>query len=112
MVLLAIGLLAAAPPAARGRVALTISGGVSLGNYEAGLTWVIIRYLRIAANRTELAAVTGASAGATNAFLAAAMWCADENVDADPDTNLFHDLWAPVGLDDLLPEGSAAQIAL
>jgi len=108
MLLLAIGLLAAAPSPPRGRVALTISGGVSLGNYEAGLTWAIIRYLRVAANRTELAAVTGASAGATNAFLAAAMWCEDESADADPDSNLFHDLWAPVGLQELLPERSSA----
>ena len=108
MLLLAIGLLAASPSPSRGRVALTISGGVSLGNYEAGLTWAVIRYLRVAANRTELAAVTGASAGATNAFLAAAMWCEDESVDSDPDANLFHDLWAPVGLEDLLPERSSA----
>jgi predicted acylesterase/phospholipase RssA len=108
MILLAFGLLAAPPSAPPARLALTISGGVSLGNYEAGLTWAIIRYLRIAASQTELAALTGASAGAANALLAAAMWCEDKAVDDDPDTNLFHDLWAPIGLEALVPDGPSA----
>ena len=113
MILLAVALLAAAPSAPsapRGRLALVISGGVSLGNYEAGLTWAVVRYLRLAGRRTDFAAVTGASAGATNALMAAAMWCEDpsETRDDDPNKNLFHDLWAPVGLDELLPEDESA----
>jgi hypothetical protein len=38
--------------------------------------------------------------------MAAAMWCEEptEKRDEHPDTNLFHDLWAPVGLEDLLPD--------
>ena len=40
MILLALALLAAPPPSLpRGRLAFTISGGVILGSYEAGLTW-------------------------------------------------------------------------
>src|SRR5712664_2473185 len=108
MILLAIGFLAAPPSAPPARLALTISGGVSLGNYEAGLTWAVIRYLRSEASHMELAALTGASAGAANAFLAAAMWCEDQAVDDNPDTNLFHDLWAPVGLEALVPDGPSA----
>jgi predicted acylesterase/phospholipase RssA len=108
MILLAIGLLAATPSAPRAKLALTISGGVSLGNYEAGLTWAIVRSLRTAATLTDLAAVTGASAGATNAFMAAAMWCEDDSLDDDVDKNMFHDLWAPVGLEELLPDASSA----
>src|SRR5437660_11772173 len=107
MILLALALLAAPPPSgARGKLALTISGGVSLGSYEAGLTWAIVQYLRVSENASDLAAVTGASAGAANALMAAAMWCEDrgETGDADPDRNLFHDLWAPIGLEDVLPD--------
>src|SRR5467141_1476996 len=110
MILLALALLAAPPPSlARGRLAFTISGGVSLGSYEAGLTWAIVRYLR-ASGGTDLAAVTGASAGGTNALMAAAMWCeqAGEKRNEDPDLNLFHDLWVPVGLEDLLPDDPSA----
>jgi patatin-like phospholipase len=111
MILLALALLAAPPPSGmRGRLALTISGGVSLGSYEAGLTWAIVGYLRASDRGTDLAAVTGASAGAVNALMAAAMWCEErtETRDEHPDTNLFHDLWAPVGLEDLLPEDPSA----
>src|SRR5438105_3129459 len=107
MILLALALLASPPPSqARGRIAITISGGVSLGSYEAGLTWTFIRYLRASDRATDLAAVTGASAGAVNALMAAAMYCEErtETRDEDPDTNLFHELWAPVGLEDLLPD--------
>ncbi|HYZ90472.1 MAG TPA: patatin-like phospholipase family protein, partial [Myxococcales bacterium] len=99
---------AASPP--RGRIAITISGGVSLGSYEAGLAWAFIRYLRASDRAADLAAVTGASAGAANALMAAAMWCEDkaETRDDDPDKNLFHELWAPVGLEDLLPDDRSA----
>src|SRR3984893_3865399 len=106
MILLALALLAAPPPSLpRGRLAFIISGGVSLGSYEAGLTWAIVRYLR-ASGGTDLAAVSGASAGGINALMAAGMWCeqAGEKRNDDPDLNLFHDLWVPVGLEDLLPD--------
>src|SRR5882724_5063945 len=110
MILLALALLAAPPPSLpRGRLAFIISGGVSLGSYEAGLTWAIVRYLR-ASGGMDLAAVTGASAGGINALMAAAMWCeqAGEKRNDDPDLNLFHDLWVPVGLEDLLPDDLSA----
>ncbi|HWE23521.1 MAG TPA: patatin-like phospholipase family protein, partial [Myxococcales bacterium] len=109
-ILLALALLASPPPSARGRIAITISGGVSLGSYEAGLTWGFVRYLRASDRAADLAAVTGASAGAVNALMAAAMWCEDpaEMRDDHPDTNLFHDLWMPVGLEDLLPDDPSA----
>ncbi|HYV67510.1 MAG TPA: hypothetical protein VE964_14795, partial [Myxococcales bacterium] len=51
-VLIAVALLAAPVPAAAAddraedRFALTISGGVSLGAYEAGLNWALVRFLR------------------------------------------------------------------
>ena len=111
MILFALALLAAPPLSeARGKFAVTLSGGVSLGSYEAGLTWAIVRYLRASDRGADLAAVTGASAGGVNALMAAAMWCEErtETRDENPDTNLFHDLWAPVGLEDLLPDDPSA----
>ncbi len=102
--------LLAAPAPASERLALTLSGGVSLGNYEAGLTWTVVQYLRTSARDLELSAVTGASAGSLNALLAAALWCEDksETGDGHPDTNLFHEAWTPVGIEELLPEAATA----
>jgi predicted acylesterase/phospholipase RssA len=110
MILLLAALLASTPAAPRGRVALTLSGGVSLGSYEAGLTWAIMRYLRALPAGPELAAVAGASAGGINALLAAGLWCRErsDGRDEDADVNLFHDLWASVGLEDLLPDDPSA----
>ncbi|QSQ14434.1 patatin-like phospholipase family protein [Myxococcus landrumensis] len=109
----------ASPPAPRWResepFALTISGGVSLGAYEAGLSWALVRYLReiekdAQANLSErhprLVTVTGASAGSINALLVALAWCAKENPQGrinTVDNNDFRDTWAPVGFDTLLP---------
>jgi len=94
--------------------ALTISGGVSLGAYEAGLTWATVRFLRMVRAQEagtprfqpHLAGVTGASAGSINALLAAALWCQapDSTADDGVDANLMRDTWLPVGLDELLPE--------
>ncbi|MDY7232419.1 patatin-like phospholipase family protein [Hyalangium rubrum] len=98
-------------------IALTISGGVSLGAYEAGLTWGTVRFLRLARAqpvegptfRPNLVGVTGASAGSINALLAAALWCEapDSTADDSVDANLLRDAWLPVGLDDLLPENAS-----
>ncbi len=96
--------------------ALTISGGVSLGAYEAGLNWALVRSLRIAeehavrtdlARRPQLVSVTGASAGALNALLAASLYCEAAGQDESVDSNLLRDAWLPVGLDELLPEDAA-----
>ena len=69
-----------------------------------------MRYLRTPPRQIELAAVTGASAGAANALMAAAMWCEDwsETRDDDPDKNIFHDAWAAVGIEELLPDRPSA----
>ncbi|HET9552070.1 MAG TPA: patatin-like phospholipase family protein, partial [Anaeromyxobacteraceae bacterium] len=123
---LAGALAAAAPPAlatdpdSGGRpddaVTLTVSGGVSLGAYEAGLSWGFIRYLRMTrAGRAghaglfhpRLATVTGASAGAVNALLAAALWCERPERDGGPDHNLLLDAWIDLDLAGLLPAAAS-----
>ena len=97
--------------------ALTLSGGVSLGSYEAGLNWTLVRIFRIQdemeaflRRRPRLVAVTGASAGSINALLVAALYCeADDSTDnASVDDNLLRDIWLSVSFDALLPEDPRA----
>ena len=94
--------------------ALTISGGVSLGAYEAGLNWALVSFIKRAnafatepgLPRPRLVALAGASAGSINALLAAAVWCQrlSNAEDATVDHNLLRDTWMPVSLDQLLPD--------
>ena len=100
--------------------ALTISGGVSLGAYESGTNWALLRYLKqnkINFNKNkdpvffDLVAVTGASAGSINTLISAISWCADESklketalFQDNASENLFYKTWASVGLDNLLPD--------
>ena len=98
--------------------ALTLSGGVSLGSYEAGLNYVLVRLFRSDGDPTEmllrrrprLVGVTGASAGSINALLVAAMSCEDRAsaARASVDDNLLRTAWLEVGLDTLLPEDPRA----
>ena len=109
-------LAGAAPAAEESRLedgyALTLSGGVSLGSYEAGLNWALVRTLRTRMNemllrrQPRLVAVTGASAGSINALLVAALYCETEESAARSsiDDNLLRSAWLHVGLDALLPE--------
>ena len=128
-VLIALALALVAAPAAGARAddpgedqfALTISGGVSLGSYEAGLNWAVVRFLRLRerefndpraflpSRRPSLIAVTGASAGSINALLAAVLWCeADDSTrNASVDRNMLRDAWLGISLDGLLPENPA-----
>lgn len=106
-----------------------ISGGVSLGSYESGLNWALVKYLKIRRNEIiaanpskpypELMSSVGASAGSINALIAALEWCIDDTramqqttIPAEPggyvyrntiDNNLFRDLWVNVGIDEILP---------
>jgi len=91
--------------------ALVISGGISLGVYEAGLNWAIVEALRHENRQTEsrnayrLDTVAGASAGAINSILAAMRFCEADTLN-DHSTvgqNLFKETWSVV-VDDLLPD--------
>jgi predicted acylesterase/phospholipase RssA len=93
-------------------VSIVISGGVSLGAYQAGYNWATIRLLHAARNnsttvRPHLRSVAGASAGSINALLTAMYWCQDESVPYknSVDDNLFYDTWVDLGLEDLIIEG-------
>src|SRR5436305_7658332 len=58
------------------RYSLTVRGGVSLGAYEGGINWALLRVLQ-GDPTASLTTVTGASAGNINAFLSAVEWCQD-----------------------------------
>ena len=119
---LAFTLLTAASPAEEARLeegyALTLSGGVSLGSYEAGLNWTLVRLFRddprlrevLVRRRPRLVGVTGASAGSINAMLVAALSCETDASAARSsiDDNLLRSAWLEVGLDSLLPEDPRA----
>jgi predicted acylesterase/phospholipase RssA len=108
-------LTAAAPDSAATRLddgyALTLSGGVSLGSYEAGLNWALVRVFRtgmgemMLRRKPRLVGVTGASAGSINALLVAALYCETDESAArsSVDDNLLRSAWLEVGLDSLLP---------
>jgi Patatin-like phospholipase len=85
------------------KTVIVLSGGVSLGSYEAGVTWITLRGMKklLLENGGPDPVITGASAGAINALIAAVEWCS-----ADPDRatdNLFFTTWIGVGIDTLLP---------
>lgn len=99
-------------------ISLAISGGISLGSYEAGLNWAIVRQLKLMRQHpeqrsdkypAELVAISGASAGGINALVSAMSWCMDDQLmqnkaDDRVYSNLFRDIWLDVGFKNLLPE--------
>ena len=86
---------------------LTISGGISLGVYEAGLNWVIIEQLRngrLSGDKmVRLLAITGASAGAINTLIAALRYCEVKSSPSTVEDNLFNKTWRTIGVEGLLP---------
>ena len=91
---------------------MVISGGVSLGAYESGYNWAMIKMLsRLRAqNRAispSLRAVAGASAGSINALLSTMYWCQKESVALHNDIydNLFYETWVNLGIQDLIITG-------
>lgn len=85
---------------------LTISGGISLGAYEAGFNWALVELMKRKRDKYQLDVITGASAGNINTILSAILWCKNYNVDNEKNSifnNLFWNTWIPVGLDVLFP---------
>ncbi len=88
---------------------LIISGGISLGAYEAGYNWSLLKYLNYLKHHNKkshikMHSIAGASAGAINAMMSAMAWCRDaQNVDKDNmiENNLFYNIWTEVDFEDL-----------
>ncbi len=108
---LAAGLPAEARAAAApGRVdlALTISGGVSLGSYEAGFLHYALEVARRNPERLAIPLATGASAGSVNALLSALAHCGEPA--PSPRQSLFWQVWTPAGFGQLfLPREAGRQ---
>ena len=104
----AASLLAAAvarpaqPPAS-----ITISGGVSLGAYESGLTYYAVEAIRLNPSAAAPKIVTGASAGSVNGFMTILQSCGAAV--PDPTASLFWNAWIPLGLDELHVRGATAE---
>ena len=91
---------------------MVISGGVSLGAYEAGYNWAMIKMLsKIRDNgnlaKPELRSVAGASAGSINALMTAMYWCQKDNINLrnSVENNLFYETWVNLGIEDLAIRG-------
>lgn len=94
------------------KMSMVISGGVSLGAYEAGYNWAMIKMLSEMRDNgklvePELRSVTGASAGSINALLSAMYWCQKETVPLHNTVgdNLFYETWVHLGIEDLIIKG-------
>jgi len=93
-------------------LSMVISGGVSLGAYESGYNWAMIKMMqKVRKNgkliKPELRSVAGASAGSINALLSAMYWCQKDSIPLknSVDDNLFYDTWVDLGIEDLLIKG-------
>ena len=96
----------------KANLSMVISGGVSLGAYEAGYNWAMIKMLnKVRKNgkliEPHLRSVAGASAGSINALLTAMYWCQKDSVPLhnSVDDNLFYETWVNLGIEDLLIKG-------
>jgi predicted acylesterase/phospholipase RssA len=100
------------------RIALAISGGASMGAYEAGLIWGLVEVLRqldtaekgalIGEPRPiDIASIAGTSAGGINTVLAALAWSVNPEIDGGfvnrVDDNIFRDVWLTPDVNRLLP---------
>jgi len=86
---------------------MVISGGVSLGAYEAGYNWAIIKLLKELRKKSKyvnpkLLSLAGASAGSINALLSGVYWCQKSNYKDSVDNNLFYDTWTDIDISDLV----------
>src|SRR3954468_10051442 len=95
--LAALLLLASAARSAQPPASITISGGVSLGSYEAGLVYYVVETMRLNPAAATPRVVTGASAGWVNAFMPTLQsWGAPVSA---PEASLFWRAWIPLGLE-------------
>ncbi|MEW5740593.1 MAG: patatin-like phospholipase family protein [Myxococcota bacterium] len=78
---------------------LTVSGGVSLGSFEAGYLYYVFETLKLNRNLAEPRIFTGASAGSVNALVSLMASCSPP--EKQPENSLFFRSWIPVGLNDL-----------
>ncbi|HEY6728536.1 MAG TPA: patatin-like phospholipase family protein [Polyangiaceae bacterium] len=91
-------------------LAITISGGVSLGAYEGGFLYYLTEVIKRNRAQLDLKVVTGASAGSVNTLLTAMSSCMDTS--PPPQQSIFYETWIPIGLEQLLIEGRTTATGL
>ena len=99
-----------APLQDRQRYVLTISGGVSLGAYEGGLLYYLMNHIGTRSPRSELAVVTGASAGSLNSLIAILSDCGLQR--EAPLDSLAYRVWQSVDLAGLAQPKDVTPISL
>ncbi|MBZ4411038.1 patatin-like phospholipase family protein [Myxococcus sp. XM-1-1-1] len=90
-------------------VSLTVSGGVSLGVYEAGFLYYALASAQ-GSQEVDLRLLTGASAGSLNSLLAVMASCGAEL--PPPDQSLFWRTWVPVGFNQLFIPASTSPLGV
>src|SRR5438105_11183147 len=103
----AIFLAAAAAQSAQPPASITISGGVSLGAYEAGLVYYVTEAMRLNPAAATPRIVTGASAGSVNGFMTILQSCGAEVT--DPTASVLWNAWIPLGLEKLHVKGGQSE---
>jgi hypothetical protein len=91
-------------------LAVTVSGGVSLGLYEAGYLYLVTEALKRSERDLEVAVATGASAGSINSFATAVASCLPPN--DEPAQDLGYALWMDIGLDQLLDPAKGSAVSM
>jgi len=91
-------------------LALTVSGGVSLGSYQAGYLYYLTQTLERDPKREKLVMAAGASAGSVNALLALMASCSPAAL--RPEDSLFWKVWTEVGLRQLYVRNDVSAINL
>jgi predicted acylesterase/phospholipase RssA len=88
---------------------LVISGGISLGAYEAGYNWALLKYMAYLKHNSntniQMRSIAGASAGAINTLMSSMAWCrSKKELDTSNtiENNLFYHMWGEVDFEDLL----------
>jgi predicted acylesterase/phospholipase RssA len=98
-------------------LAMSFSGGISLGSYQAGVAWALTHVVRSSRDPSFRSAhrlpylyyssLAGASAGNINGVLAAIEGCRRSAVAAE--NSLFWKSWIPTGIEKLMPSTPYAQ---
>lgn len=91
-----------------GDFAFVISGGVSLGVYQAGFLYLTTEAMKRGLSM-RLPLVTGASAGSANALITALNSCLPPN--PEPSADLGWQTWMPVGYRELFIEERVTQLS-
>lgn len=91
-------------------LSLTVSGGVSLGSYEAGYLYYLMLAAKLNPQLLDPRVFTGASAGSVNALLALMASCSAPDFKAND--NLFFNVWIPIGTQGLFDKNRSTAISV